>query len=140
MLMVTDTFKTKTQEMGKSYPDFKTETFFPDEMRVSLSPKSTSDDDLVARASPRLVSDQMVNIFFQEWAPLFPILHRSTFLKLYERYITDPEGIEDHQSIAQLNLVFGIAALSAEVKALKTDSTSTWLTGCLVDETRRPGV
>lgn len=58
----------------------------------------------------------MVNIFFQEWAPLFPVLHRPTFLKVYEDYTTNPESIEDKQSMAQLNLVFGIAALSAEVR------------------------
>lgn len=66
-------------------------------------------------APPRLVSDQMVNIFFQEWAPLFPVLHRPTFLKLYEDYTANPEKVEDKQAIAQLYLVFGIAALSAEV-------------------------
>ena len=117
MLTVTDAFKAKAQGMGTSCPDFKTEDFFPDDMRALLSPEPVPEGDVVIRTSPRLVSDQMVNIFFQEWAPLFPILHRPTFLKLYERYITDPEGIKDHQSIAQLNLVFGIAALSAEVGA-----------------------
>jgi len=50
-----------------------------------------------------------------EWAPLFPVLHRPTFLKLYEDYTANPEKVEDKQAIAQLNLVFGIAALSAEV-------------------------
>jgi len=57
----------------------------------------------------------MVNIFFQEWAPLFPILHRPTFLSLYEQYVTNPETLTDNKSIAQLNLVFGIAALSSDV-------------------------
>lgn len=60
----------------------------------------------------------MVNIFFQEWAPLFPIIHRPTFLKLYTEYIADPESLKNPHSIAQLNLVFGIAALSAEVRHL----------------------
>ena len=57
----------------------------------------------------------MINIFFQEWAPLFPVLHRPTFLKIYTDYVANPECLQDQQSIAQLNLVFGIAALSAEV-------------------------
>ena len=60
----------------------------------------------------------MINIFFQEWAPLFPVLHRPTFLKTYTEFVVNSEGPQDQQSIAQLNLVFGIAALSAEVWAL----------------------
>jgi hypothetical protein len=67
------------------------------------------------KAPPRLVSDQMINIFFQEWAPLFPILHRPTFLSLYEHYVASPDTMSDKKSIAQLNLVFGIAALSSDV-------------------------
>lgn len=71
----------------------------------------------ISKAPPRLVSDQMINIFCQEWAPLFPVLHRPTFLNLYDKYMKNPEEVEDHHSVAQLNLVFGIAALSAEVKS-----------------------
>lgn len=71
----------------------------------------------ISKAPPRLVSDQMVNIFCQEWAPLFPVLHRPTFLNLYDKYMKNPEEVEDHHSIAQLNLVFGISALSAEVNS-----------------------
>ena len=69
----------------------------------------------MSKAPPRLVSDQMINIFLQEWSPLFPVFHRPTFLKLYEDYVANPEGLNDSHAIAQLNLVFGIAALSAEV-------------------------
>jgi hypothetical protein len=58
----------------------------------------------------------MINIFFQEWAPLFPVLHRPTFLSLYEQYVASPETMVDKKSIAQLNLVFGIAALSSDVR------------------------
>jgi hypothetical protein len=58
----------------------------------------------------------MINIFFQEWAPLFPVLHRPTFLGLYEKYVASPESMVDKKSIAQLNLVFGIAALSSDVR------------------------
>lgn len=67
------------------------------------------------KAPPRLVSDQLVNIFFQEWAPLFPVLHRPGFLTLYDQYVTNPELCLDRKAMAQLNLVFGIAALSCEV-------------------------
>lgn len=58
----------------------------------------------------------MINIFFQEWAPLFPVLHRPTFLTLYEQYVSSPETMVDKKSIAKLNLVFGIAALSSDVR------------------------
>ena len=60
----------------------------------------------------------MINIFFQEWAPLFPVLHRPTFLALYERYVSSPEDLHDKKSIAKLNLCFGIAALSSDVRTL----------------------
>jgi hypothetical protein len=63
------------------------------------------------------VSDQMINIFFQEWAPLFPVLHRPSFLALYEQYVASPDTMVDKKSIAKLNLVFGIAALSSDVSA-----------------------
>jgi hypothetical protein len=58
----------------------------------------------------------MINIFFQEWAPLFPVLHRPKFLSLYEQYVSSPETVVDKKSIAKLNLVFGIAALSSDVR------------------------
>jgi hypothetical protein len=67
-------------------------------------------------APARLVSDQLINIYFQEWAPLFPILHKPTFLKLYEDYVACPEAMEDKPSLAQLNLVFSIAAHSSNVR------------------------
>lgn len=57
----------------------------------------------------------MVNTFFQEWAPLFPVLHRPTFLKTYQQYVTDAGSIEDTRDIAQLNLVFCIGAFAREV-------------------------
>ena len=58
----------------------------------------------------------MINIFFQEWAPLFPVVHRPTVLKAYTQYVSDPHHIKDNHVIAQLNLIFSIAALSAEVR------------------------
>ena len=54
----------------------------------------------------------MVNIFFQEWAPLFPVIHRPTFLAIYEQYVSGAGLVQDKRSLAQLNLIFGIAAQS----------------------------
>jgi len=62
-----------------------------------------------------MVSDHMVNIFFQEWAPLFPVVHRPTVLKVYTDYVANPDSVKNNHDVAQLNLIFGIAALSAEV-------------------------
>lgn len=110
-------FKRKVQETGKSCSDFNPDGFFrTGDRSPASSGLSTTSMIPTSIAPPRLVSDQMVNIFFQEWAPLFPVLHRPTFLKLYEDYTANPESIEDKHSTAQLNLVFGIAALSAEVR------------------------
>lgn len=77
--------------------------------------------DLAAEAPPRLVSDQLINIFFQEWAPLYPVVHRPTILKAYEDYLSDPESLGDRRYVVpQLNLIFGIAALSSTVGYLRT--------------------
>ncbi|KAF4637569.1 hypothetical protein G7Y89_g513 [Cudoniella acicularis] len=63
---------------------------------------------------PRMFADKCVNVFFQEWAPLFPVLHKPTFLRLYEDYMSNPDQLIDSHKLAQLHLVFGIAGLSSE--------------------------
>jgi len=63
----------------------------------------------------------MVNIFLQEWSPLFPVLHRPTFLEQYEEYVSSTATTKDEMSIAMLNLVFGIATLSSEVSNQTTN-------------------
>jgi len=63
---------------------------------------------------PRVFSDRCVNVYFQEWAPLFPVLHKPTFLRVYEEFVADPEKIKNNHKLAQLYLVFCIAALSSE--------------------------
>ena len=119
MLILPGTFKTKVRESGKQCPNFDTETFFaPCKTRSTHSTPSADHQakHKPPRAPPRLLSDQLINIFFQEWAPLFPILHRPTFLNIYTNYVADPEGCEDQHSIAQLNLLFCIAAQSMDVR------------------------
>jgi hypothetical protein len=61
------------------------------------------------------VADQLINIYFQEWAPLFPVLHRPSFLTTYEALYTAPDSIRDRHELAQIYLVFSIAARSREV-------------------------
>ncbi|KAL8915048.1 MAG: hypothetical protein Q9171_000488 [Xanthocarpia ochracea] len=109
-----DILKVKVKESGKQCPHFGTETFFASGKTPMTSSEAFSARPTEAKTAPRLVSDQMINIFFQEWAPLFPILHRPTFLNIYTQYVADPEGCKDQHSIAQLNLVFCIAAQSLD--------------------------
>ena len=113
-----DSFKNKLQESGRSAAGIDTDKFFQTESKQSSSPGLVLPHCLEWKAPPRLVSDQLINIFFQEWAPLFPVLHRPSFLSLYEEYVSCPEAMEDKRSLAQLHLVFGIAALSSDVRTL----------------------
>lgn len=70
---------------------------------------------------PRLVSDQLVNIYLQEWAPLYPVVHRPSILKAFDHYLADPSLLKDQPlTIIQLNLIFSIAALSSKVCYHKT--------------------
>lgn len=113
VLIFVDTFKRKVQESGKSLAGFNTEAF----LNIQSNPKTVSRPATPQNSSspPRMFSDRCVNIFFQEWAPLFPVLHKPTFLHLYEEYVSDPEQITNHHKIAQLNLVFGIAGVSSDM-------------------------
>ncbi|KAJ4364937.1 DNA-binding transcription factor cat8 [Ascochyta clinopodiicola] len=107
-----ESFKQKAQETGRLSSDVSSNAFFGTGASTSFT--ASSKRTVSFRVPPRLVSDQMINIFFQEWAPLFPVLHRPTFLALYEQYVSAPEEIHDKKSIAKLNLCFGIAALSSD--------------------------
>ncbi|KAL8712723.1 MAG: hypothetical protein Q9225_006892 [Loekoesia sp. 1 TL-2023] len=109
-----DTFKTKVQESGKPCSSFETDVFFKSCKSPASSPEASPAKVTTTKAPPRLVSDQMVNIYFQEWAPLFPVLHRPTFLNLYTQYVASPENLKNQHAVAQLNLVFGIGAISSE--------------------------
>ncbi|KAL8827748.1 MAG: hypothetical protein Q9191_003000 [Dirinaria sp. TL-2023a] len=109
-----DAFKLKVQESGKPCADFKTQTFFTRDTKSGRSPNESPRRPPVQKVPPRLAADQLVNIFFQEWAPLFPVLHRPTFLELYTNYVGHADAVRDQHSLAQLHLVFGIAASSAE--------------------------
>lgn len=75
---------------------------------------TAEEPDESSRTPPRLFSDRCVNVFFQEWAPLFPVLHKPTFLRVYEEFVADPEKLRCNYKLAQLYLVFSIAGLSSE--------------------------
>ena len=67
-----------------------------------------------ASTLPRLFTDRCVNVYFQEWAPLFPVLHKPSFLRIYEDFVADSDKIKSQHKLAQLYLVFSIAGLSSE--------------------------
>lgn len=106
-----EAFKRKIQESGKSCPEFNPEAFLHTQGCFPLTAKPPPQN---MRIPPRLFSDRCVNVYFQEWAPLFPVLHKPTFLRTYEEFVVDPEKIRNNHKLAQLYLIFCIAALSGE--------------------------
>ncbi|AEO56059.1 hypothetical protein MYCTH_2300537 [Thermothelomyces thermophilus ATCC 42464] len=111
-----ESLKRKMQENGKSCSDFNPEAFLHIQGCYPLTAKPPSQ---TMRIPPRLFSDRCVNVYFQEWAPLFPVLHKPTFLRVYEEFVADPEKIRNNHKLTQLYLVFGIAALSSEQQDLQ---------------------
>ncbi|KAF7887589.1 hypothetical protein EAF00_009883 [Botryotinia globosa] len=101
----------KIQDSGKSSVGFDTETFLnPQNKSTSLSTITPAP----SFAPPRLFSDKCLNVFFQEWAPLFPVIHKHSFLTLYDEYSSNPHQVKDQHKLAQLHLVFSIAGLSTD--------------------------
>lgn len=111
-----EAFKHKVQETGRSTADIDTDRLL-DNVAEKSDDYINQDTPVIWKPPPRLISDQLINVFFQEWAPLFPILHRPSFLGLYEKYVSDPDSVSDKAELAQLNLVFGIAALSSGTRS-----------------------
>lgn len=107
-----EAFKRKLQENGKACSDFNPEAFLHVQGCYPLVAKIPNQS---LRVPPRLFSDRCVNVYFQEWAPLFPVLHRPTFFQLYEEFLADPEKVKGNHKLAQLYLVFCIAGLSSEL-------------------------
>ncbi|GMG28509.1 unnamed protein product [Aspergillus oryzae var. brunneus] len=98
-------------DQGRLPPNVSTKA-----LTASPTPIAASRTDQVIKTAPRLVSDQLINIFFQEWAPLYPVVHRPTILKAYEQYLSNTETLQGSKHhMAQLNLIFGIAALASTV-------------------------
>ncbi|CAK7201282.1 DNA-binding transcription factor cat8 [Sporothrix eucalyptigena] len=106
-----DIFKRKMQESGKSCSDFHAEAFLHIQGCYPLVEKVPASS---MRAPPRLFSDRCVNVYFQEWSPLFPILHRPAFLRIYDEFVSDAEKVKNNHKLAQLYLVFAIAGLSSD--------------------------
>ncbi|OPB37079.1 Zn2Cys6 transcriptional regulator [Trichoderma guizhouense] len=103
--------KRKMQDSGKPCSDFTPDAFLHIQGCTPLVAKMSEQP---SRVPPRLFSDRCVNVFFQEWAPLFPVLHKPTFLRIYEEFVNDPERVKCNYKLAQLYLVFSLAGLSSE--------------------------
>ncbi|KAJ5204625.1 uncharacterized protein N7498_005504, partial [Penicillium cinerascens] len=104
-----DVFTDKLVSQGKSVSKIPTKA-----LTRLPAPVARGSPNQTVKTPPRLVSDQLINIFFQEWAPLYPVVHRPTILKAYEQYLNNPDSLKDDaHAMTQLNLIFGIAALSS---------------------------
>ncbi|KAL7276243.1 DNA-binding transcription factor cat8 [Rhizina undulata] len=106
--------KKKLKDGGLRIDEFDTEIFFQTQGSVSSpNPQPWS----AINIPPRLLSDQLLVSYFQEYHPLFPVLHRPTFLASYERLVSaDGPAVNElpNHAIAQLFLVFAIALQQSE--------------------------
>lgn len=80
------------------------------------------DEPLSMSRPPCLVSDQLVNIFIQEWMPLLPIIDPAKFLDTYADFNANEECTLEPNTIVQINLAFSIAATSADYIRQDTES------------------
>ncbi|KAK7547843.1 fungal-specific transcription factor domain-containing protein [Phyllosticta citricarpa] len=105
-----DAFNRRVQETGKPFQVVSPESLLEADSRLVTENEAPN----TPKAPPRMASDKAITCFFQEFAPIFPVIHRPTFLSLYEEFVNDPEAMTDKKALAQLNLVFGIATLAGE--------------------------
>ncbi|KAG5983544.1 hypothetical protein E4U55_007879 [Claviceps digitariae] len=104
-------FKRKLQEMGQSFTDFNPEAFLHVQ---GCAPLTSAEPATASSPPPRIFSDRCVNVYFQEMAPLFPVLHKPSFLRIYEEFVLDPEKVKCRHKISQLYLIFAIAGISSD--------------------------
>ncbi|PFH55948.1 hypothetical protein XA68_17334 [Ophiocordyceps unilateralis] len=98
------------QKLGNQFSDFNAE----DLLLAQFSAPVTSPGSFQSSYLPLgLFSDRYVDVFFREWAPLFPVLDRITFLQTYDEFISQPDRVRCGYQLAQLHLVFAIAELSS---------------------------
>lgn len=110
--MFEDALSQKIQETGNPCSAFDTEALL--NLQSDPSNGLRSDFSQIPFIPPRHFSEKCMNIFCQEWAPLFPILNMVSFRRLYREYIMNPEKMADNDNLTQLHLVFAIAALSSK--------------------------
>ncbi|KAK9493379.1 fungal-specific transcription factor domain-containing protein [Lipomyces doorenjongii] len=59
---------------------------------------------------PRVVADQLVNFFFKDWHPIFPVLHAPTFMADYEKVYNASTLLGKEEFLVQLYLIFAISS------------------------------
>ncbi|KAK6530146.1 hypothetical protein TWF694_003514 [Orbilia ellipsospora] len=114
-----DIFKSRMKQTSPCDIEFSGNTFFTRKERiVKIFPNRSAAH--AVKPPPRMISDLLVTAFFQEYHPLFPILHRPKFLSIYENLINceqdSPEYPREYHEIAQLFLVFSIASSQSETR------------------------
>jgi len=114
-----DFLKNKLQDRGRLAYNFDIGSFFT--QSASSQPSNQFLPQSLDTIPARITSDQSVNNFFQEYHALFPIIHRPTFLKEYEKLgslceasVAPSQALSNH-SITQLYLVFAIGARNSSV-------------------------
>ncbi|KAF4962288.1 hypothetical protein FSARC_9619 [Fusarium sarcochroum] len=81
-----------------------------------LGPMFATNDEKVAHID---FHNHCASIFFQQWAPLFPVLHEPSFRKVMGNFISAPETVTDKHMIAEIYLVVDIANMSSNAPDLQ---------------------
>ncbi|KAK9359960.1 fungal-specific transcription factor domain-containing protein [Lipomyces starkeyi] len=58
----------------------------------------------------RVLADQLVNFFFKDWHPFFPVLHAPTFMADYEKVYNASTLLGKEEFLVQLYLIFAISS------------------------------
>lgn len=103
------------KEAGRYTVEFETERFFQGQSSSITEADAMLQPDAI-KPPPRLLSDRLLVSYFQEYHPLFPVLHRPTFLSTYEKLVADSDtaALPPHD-VAKLFLVFAISLQQHEV-------------------------
>ncbi|KAK9375463.1 fungal-specific transcription factor domain-containing protein [Lipomyces chichibuensis] len=59
---------------------------------------------------PRVLADQLVNFFFKDWHPIFPVLHVPTFMADYEKVYNASTLLGKEEFLVQLYQIFAISS------------------------------
>lgn len=101
-------------DTGRYTAELDSERFFEGQPRPESYSRAMSEP---LKAPPRMLSDHLVVSYFQEFHPLFPVLHQPTIIAAYERMSAGGASLEalPKHMVAQLFLIFSIALLQSEV-------------------------
>lgn len=113
----TDIVKQRIKEVGRYTVEFETERFFHGQsvFNTSVDPGLQLEG---LKPPPRLLSDHLLVSYFQEYHPLFPVLHWPTFLATYEKLVSPDSSMAASlpaHDIAKLFLVFAVALQQHDV-------------------------